>query len=383
MAAAAWSQEGLMFKQGEPLAYENLTVFPLYPAQADAAPQEDFLTFEEASAQKKIEVTELDGNENSAQVNAVHVSNVGDRPIFLLAGEIILGGKQDRVVGQSTVIPPKQAKVQVQVFCVEQGRWDGRAGFQASGKMGHAKLREMAVFQNNQGLVWREVAEANQKRGAAPSTGTYRASLEQAGQDQRTQAYVDALLPSLAKDDKAIGVAVAIDGKLDAVDTFMNPKLFGRVREKLLYAYALEAASSPEAGQKKQASAQDAEGFFQEIQKAQQTQRQTKSGEATNIYFDDAELSGVKTQGEGQAPVHTFYKRKSAVKQDAPEQRYLGNEDLNEAQLNNIGPIRQQRRRAPQGPQSQGPQQQAAPVEVQQQAPLNIPDEEFPLHEEE
>ena len=26
---------------------------------------------------------------------------------------------------------------------------------------------------------------------------------------------------------------------------------------------------------------------------------------------------------------------------------------------------------------------QAAPVEVQQQAPLNIPDEEFPLHEEE
>ena len=60
---------------------------------------------------------------DGAEVNRLVLVNNSDRPLILLAGEIVTGGKQDRVVGKDRIVPPKSDPIDLAVFCVEPGRW--------------------------------------------------------------------------------------------------------------------------------------------------------------------------------------------------------------------------------------------------------------------
>ena len=60
---------------------------------------------------------------DGAEVNRLVLINKSRRPLLLLAGEIVTGGKQDRVVGKDRIVPPQSEPVDFSVFCVEPGRW--------------------------------------------------------------------------------------------------------------------------------------------------------------------------------------------------------------------------------------------------------------------
>ncbi|HMJ80158.1 MAG TPA: DUF6569 family protein, partial [Candidatus Dormibacteraeota bacterium] len=80
---------------GDPVSAENLTVYPLRLARA-AAPA-DALPLDEAMRAGIVTAREVPGG----TVNALHVSNRGERPVYAMAGDLLLGGKQDRIIGQS------------------------------------------------------------------------------------------------------------------------------------------------------------------------------------------------------------------------------------------------------------------------------------------
>ena len=154
-SAMAQSPPEPRYEVGKPLVYANLTVAPLYTTATDQpADDEEYLTLLEATKSKAIEVTELEGNTVDAQVAAVHVTNTSQKAIFLMAGEVILGGKQDRIISNTTVLEPGTTKLELAVFCVEKDRWDGRtAAFKASGKIGHSKLRGRAAYRSEERRV--------------------------------------------------------------------------------------------------------------------------------------------------------------------------------------------------------------------------------------
>src|SRR6266851_4678142 len=84
---------------GKSMSHGNLTVFPVYsPARRDQS--SDYLTLDEALRQRVILIKEMP----SAEVNRVSVTNKAGKPIYLLAGDIILGGKQDREVARDTIV---------------------------------------------------------------------------------------------------------------------------------------------------------------------------------------------------------------------------------------------------------------------------------------
>ncbi|MEO1268849.1 MAG: DUF6569 family protein [Myxococcota bacterium] len=138
-SAMAQDRGTLPYVPTQTIAHANLTVVPLHHRNPGKMPQGQFLTFDEATKAKVVRVTELDGNTSDAEVNAVHVSNLGDKPIFIMSGEVILGGKQDRIIAQNTIVAPNAQQVTVQVFCVEQGRWDGQTAKFASGGLCDAR----------------------------------------------------------------------------------------------------------------------------------------------------------------------------------------------------------------------------------------------------
>ena len=46
--------------------------------------------------------------------------------MFVQSGDIVKGGKQDRVLTVSLVLPPRSGRIAIAAFCVEQGRWSAR-----------------------------------------------------------------------------------------------------------------------------------------------------------------------------------------------------------------------------------------------------------------
>lgn len=328
------------FTVGAPITHDNLTVFPLVAAGSIEA-TDDLLTFEEADRLGVIAVRELaddpppmlprpparsnrlqepvqeiqvqeiqaQGPVGGARVNAVSVSNKGEKPILLMAGDVILGGKQDRVIGKDTIVPGGTTDLEVGVFCVEHGRWSGQtASFQASGKLGHSGLRDQAVFKGDQAAVWAEVAATNEKTKSKNATDTYRATLEKASSGADVDATVAAILPPLAAASRASGIAVAIDGKVVALEGFANPALFAKVREKLVRSYALEASTS--SGPKAPAPGTAAvDAFLAEMEKAQETGA-IQSGGAANAFDESEAIQGVRTLSKDKKAVHQYYKVK-------------------------------------------------------------------------
>jgi hypothetical protein len=218
---------------GAPISDGNLTLFPLTPRAASKAP--DVATLDEALRAKALAVEEVSA---SGTVNALRVENRGDRPVLLVAGELLLGGKQDRIVGRSLVLAPR-SRQDVPVFCVEHGRWSGPAAFESGGAMGHAGLRKAALGGGGQREVWDEVARANARLGTTNGSDTYRAAARKLRGD--TGEVARRLSGAIARTGDAAGLAVAIDGEVVAVEWFASPEVFGRIREKLVASYVAQA----------------------------------------------------------------------------------------------------------------------------------------------
>ena len=136
-----------------PIRSGNLTVFPVAAAKSyDTA---EFLTLDEGLRSGEVIVTEAGQARGlirhrpgepsvirparGPQVNQLVLLNNSRRPLLLLAGEIVTGGKQDRVIGKDRIVPAESDPVDLSVFCVEPGRWVaaiGKNDFSASGVAG-------------------------------------------------------------------------------------------------------------------------------------------------------------------------------------------------------------------------------------------------------
>ena len=133
------------YKVLAPIRQGNLTVFPV--VAASSRDTHEFLTLDEGLRSGEVLVTESGSVQplirrrtrpipvhDSAQVNQLVLVNNSKRPLLLLAGEIVTGGKQDRVIGKDRLVPPQSEPVDLGVFCVEPGRWVAKsANFGALG----------------------------------------------------------------------------------------------------------------------------------------------------------------------------------------------------------------------------------------------------------
>ncbi len=102
-----------------PLVHDNLAIY-LVHGRSSRGPVP--ISLQEALEKKLVRVSEID------RVDQLAVENLGDRELFIQSGDIVTGGKQDRVFVSSLVLPPHSGRLTLAVFCVEPGRWTARKG---------------------------------------------------------------------------------------------------------------------------------------------------------------------------------------------------------------------------------------------------------------
>jgi len=224
---------------GDAIRYHNLSLVPVGTTRK--GPFQRYNLLEQGLKGKTLAVRELNGKSGEAQVEAVEVRNKSKDPVYLLGGEMILGGKQDRIISQDTVVPPSGKWTRVSVFCVEQGRWHGgNMRFQSGSALAHVALRK-AAMSGDQSKVWAEVARKNLKHGTQSSTSTYRRTIQNARVRAKVAPYRAQITKMLPSNLELAGIVFAINGKIRVADLFGNPVLFRSLQDKLLSAYILEA----------------------------------------------------------------------------------------------------------------------------------------------
>jgi hypothetical protein len=75
-------------------------------------------------------------------------------------------------------------------------------------------------------------------------TGAFTANYVDKDVQGQLQPYLAALVEPVARQERIVGVIVAIDGKVESVDVFESTPLFQKLWPRLLKSYALDALSS-------------------------------------------------------------------------------------------------------------------------------------------
>jgi hypothetical protein len=278
------------FKVLSPIRHGNLTVFPVVANTSHNTQQ--FLTLDEGLRSGEVVVMEavairpmvrrrsrpMPAIGEGAQVNQLMLVNNSSHPLILLAGEIVSGGKQDRVIGKDRIVPAESDPIDLGVFCVEPGRWVGSSSkFYSVGGMASAMaspgVRSKAMADKDQQKVWSEVrnAQAGMIASVPRAAGAVEVQAETA-QLETTTSYakvmdnkvvrqqVDSVAAPMESDYKsvikqlrdrnAVGVVVAVTGEIIWADIFASTDLLQKYWPKLVRSYAAESIVSHASGKK-------------------------------------------------------------------------------------------------------------------------------------
>lgn len=197
---------------------------------------------------------------SGARVNELAIVNNSDRPLVLLAGEIVTGGKQDRIVGRDRIIPAHSEPIPLGVFCVEPHRWtETSAHFGAlHSSMAQPSVRSKAMAYQNQQQVWDEVAKSRAafaaavpavEAGALQSSSSYATAVGNEAVKRQLDSVAIPIQQSYEKlfnqlqAEKAVGAVVAVHGEIIWADVFASSGLLQKYWPKLIRSYAAESLS--------------------------------------------------------------------------------------------------------------------------------------------
>jgi hypothetical protein len=240
---------------GASKSFGNLAIFPV-----TSKSQEDlgaFTTLDDALAKKTASVHEIgadaDTQAQSAQVNSLVIENRGAVPIYVLAGTIVKGGKQDRQIGNDFIVGANQT-IPVDAYCVEHGRWTpNRDGVATGGQFGvvdllaDSRVRAAGQYDKDQGEVWSKVAAVNQANKKEAASGTLMATVDAADIAARRAKLADGIigyLQGIKPNELVVGFAYSVNGNVRSVRYFANHKLFSLFEDKLARTAAMDAITA-------------------------------------------------------------------------------------------------------------------------------------------
>jgi hypothetical protein len=237
--------DGVAYRISEPVAHKNMTVFVL---ASDRQDDRDFLTLDEGLKEGLVTIAE----QERETVGALRIENQSDRPLYLQEGERLSGGKQDRIIATSLVIPPRSGQMTVATFCVEQSRWvEGKRGkefgFVVNAALAPKGVRGSAKVEDNQGRVWTCVGATKACAGEKLKSPNTNSSVNEMLDADAVRAVSDDYAAGLASAfggpvrHDAIGVAIAVNGQLEEVNIYPNSALFRKLCPRLVRSYALQA----------------------------------------------------------------------------------------------------------------------------------------------
>jgi hypothetical protein len=240
-----------------PLTHDNLSVYFLHGKDDGlAAP----LALNEAVAGGEALV-------HLSPAREVVIDNLSSRGIFVQAGDLLLGGLQDQVVGTSLLVPPNSTGTRIETFCVENGRSEIRGDgndltfvpvrsvipsdiarlSMASGSPQTElakQMRQFGIWLGVESLRARLSDQLGKPVASSQSPSSLPLALEDAAVDGKIRPYLNALEAAADSDRDILGAVFAIDGRWVTADVYSSNTLFRQMWPKLLRANIIRSIAS-------------------------------------------------------------------------------------------------------------------------------------------
>jgi len=214
--------------------YDGLTVFQLEMVNVDD--DTEYLSMAQALKRDDLAIRE----KGSGSVPALQARNRGRRHVLLLAGEIVAGGKQNRVLRHDLLLEPRSRWVELPVLCVEQGRWHGAGEFKSSPSVAMLGVRVGAQTGAGQERIWADVSRYSRELGVDSSTQDLQAVQDSPEMREDVARYRDEFRKHWHR--QAVGMVVARWGRIVGADLFCNSDVFLEHRDRLLESYAMDCS---------------------------------------------------------------------------------------------------------------------------------------------
>lgn len=306
------------YRISSPYTYKNLSIFLIHGK--DESKKDNVITLQEAMERKLFRVYE------TSDVNELEVENISKSlDVFIQSGDIVKGGKQDRILGVSIIIPARSGRISIEAFCVESGRWEKRGNEdskQFNSSTDRIVTKELKIAANDsrsQQEVWNEVSKA-QKRLAdnvgGSVSGASVSSLQLSLENRRVVANIDEYIKKLDSiiDGKSdvIGYAFAINGQINSADVYVSNSLFKKLWVKNLKATATEAvAASRGVRLAEPVKADKVKDFITDSEKAKSSERSASAGARLIKREDKDNVMIEAVDDRTKLVVHKTYVRKN------------------------------------------------------------------------
>jgi len=228
-----YAVRGLTVRDG--CSYRGLTVFPLETDRVRDAT--NYVSLEEALDRGELVVTE----KGSGSVPVLVARNVGDDSILLVAGEVLVGGKQNRVLRDDVLLEPGMS-ADLPVLCVERGRWQqSDETFSHRSPLAALSVRSEAQGEGDQAAVWESVSEYSMDLRVPTKTGDLHAVQDAPEVRAAIEEYAQKFGPCWRSE--TVGMVVARFGRIVGADVFCNQDVFRKHRECLLASYVIDCCA--------------------------------------------------------------------------------------------------------------------------------------------
>lgn len=228
--------------------FGGLTIFPLF--RNDSPTEPGYTLLQEAIGRGSARVTELGAG---GSVSELQFENVGETPVLLFDGEVLVGAKQNRVLNLTILAPAKQVIV-IPVSCVEAGRWHAESDtFRPAEHVMYSRARAAKGVQvslsmaasdgrrSDQSAIWDEIASKSERLAAASPTQAINAMYD--SKAVPLESYEGAF----AWAEHQAGVVFASGSATMGLDLMDHPYTMRSMLPKLVRSYALDAVESPHA----------------------------------------------------------------------------------------------------------------------------------------
>jgi len=217
---------------GNPFHTRGLTVFSL---TLRGTWDSELATLDEALRRGWLRVLE----KTDATVSELLVENESRRAVLLVSGEILAGGRQNRMVRYDVLVPARSGPIAVPVYCGEKDRWAGNEReFKASGVAAQPALRRDAAMGREQSEIW-EGIETQLKRAGAESKSRDYAQLYR---EPDVNRHVEAVAAECRRGfrGRTVGFVVMHRSRILGAECFEDSETFDALWPKLIRGYAVE-----------------------------------------------------------------------------------------------------------------------------------------------
>lgn len=222
---------------GAPLQWSHLSVYPLELRMHHGGM--GILTLDQAMQGGHVVIREVGGG----QVSRLAVRNDAFQPVFLMAGELVLGGKQNRMVRDDVLLESRSGWREIEVYCGEQHRWRESGGFESGETLSSPSLRKMAAGRADQDRIWGEIGAQLEAAEVTAPTANYQQLFQSPEQQRRLDACVERLRP--LPGPGTVGCVVVSGGRVVGCDLFSDPHLFAALWPKLCRSFGADMLTPP------------------------------------------------------------------------------------------------------------------------------------------